>query len=310
MEPLIEVHDLRKTYNGDAAVDGLSFSVRPGEVFALVGPDGAGKTTTIRLICGVLKIDEGSVSLAGYDVHRQTEQARAHIGYLAQRFSLYHDLTVMENLRFFAEIRGMSAKEWMPRSKEILEFVDLEEFSDRRAGELSGGMKQKLGLATALVHRPQILLLDEPTGGVDAVTRQAFWKLIIRLLRQGVAVLLSTPYMDEASRCSRVGFMSRGRLLIEGSPSEIVRHLEGRVIELVGAPRRLVERLSRCDPQVENVQMFGDRLHLRVAPGTTEDVIARVRTSVLSEGGTIKRLRPIAPGVEDVFIELLEGEGR
>jgi ABC-2 type transport system ATP-binding protein len=214
----------------------------------------------------------------------------------------------MENLRFFAEVRGMSEKEWMPRSKEILEFVDLEEFSDRRAGELSGGMKQKLGLATALIHRPQILLLDEPTGGVDAVTRQAFWKLIIRLLRQGVAVLLSTPYMDEASRCSRVGFMSRGRMLIEGSPSEIVRHLEGRVIELVGAPRRLVERLSRCDPQVEDVQMFGDRLHLRVAPGTTEDVIARVRTSVLSEGGTLKRLRPIAPGVEDVFIELLEGK--
>lgn len=309
METLIEARDLRKTFNGDTAVDGLSLSVRAGEVFALVGPDGAGKTTTMRLICGAMQIDEGAVTLAGYDIHRQTEQARSQIGYLAQRFSLYHELTVIENLRFFAEVRGLSVKEWLPRSQEILEFVDLEEFSDRRAGMLSGGMKQKLGLAVALIHRPPILLLDEPTSGVDAVTRQAFWQLIIKLLRQGVAVLISTPYMDEASRCSRVGFMSRGRMLIEGSPSEIVRHFKGDVVELIGGPRRLVERLSRSDPQVENVQTFGDRFHLHVVPGTSKDVIARIKTSVSSEGGVIKRMRPIAPGLEDVFIELLEGGG-
>jgi ABC-2 type transport system ATP-binding protein len=309
LETLIEARDLRKTFDGVNAVDGLSISVKAGEVFALVGPDGAGKTTTMRLICGALQIDEGSVTLAGYDIHRQTEQARAQIGYLAQRFSLYHELTVIENLRFFAEMRGLPVKEWLPRSQEILEFVGLEEFSNRRAGVLSGGMKQKLGLAVALVHQPPILLLDEPTSGVDAVTRQAFWQLIIKLLKHSVAVLISTPYMDEASRCSRVGFMSRGRLLIEGSPSEIVRHSKWDVVELIGGPRRLVERLSRSDPQVEGVQTFGDRLHLRVAPGISKGVITRIKTSVSSEGGVIKRIRPISPGLEDVFIELLEGGG-
>ncbi|HEY69697.1 MAG TPA: ABC transporter ATP-binding protein [Anaerolineae bacterium] len=303
---MIRVNDLRRSFGDLRAVDGLSLSIQKGEIYALVGPDGAGKTTTLRLLCGALQPDSGHIHLAGIDLQRQTEQARALIGYLPQRFSLYAELTVLENLRFFAEVRGLPAEEWHPRSSEILDFVGLGEFADRRAGLLSGGMKQKLGLAAALVHHPKILLLDEPTGGVDPVTRQNFWQLIIRLLRQDVAVLISTPYMDEASRCHRVGFLQYGRLLIEGAPSEIVSRLEGRVLELVGTPRRLLKQIASDDPQVQNAHSFGDRLHLRIAAGSAETVMRRLGSAIAAQAGSIERLRPVKPGLEDVFLDLLE----
>ena len=207
MDLLIEANELRRSYGDLRAVDGVSVQVSSGEIYGLVGADGAGKTTCMRLLCGAILPDtqpggmKASIRIAGYDLSSRTEQARAHIGYLPQRFSLYEDLTVMENLRFFAEVRGLSSEEWKPRCMEILRFVGLDPFVDLRAGHLSGGMKQKLGLAAALVHRPRVLLLDEPTTGVDPVTRQDFWQLIIRLVvggeREAVAVLISTPYMDE-----------------------------------------------------------------------------------------------------------------
>ena len=181
MTALIETNHLHKSFGNTHAVDDLNLSVAAGEIYGLVGPDGAGKTTALRLLCGALRSDAGQTSITTYDIARQTEQARAQIGYLPQRFSLYEDLTVLENLRFFAEARGLPTVEWKPRCMEILEFVGLAEFINRRAGQLSGGMKQKLGLAAALVHRPRVLLLDEPTTGVDPVTRQDFWQLIIRL---------------------------------------------------------------------------------------------------------------------------------
>ena len=219
----------------------------------------------MRLLCGALRADSGEVTLAGHDLRRHLEQARAAIGYLPQRFSLYGELTVRENLQFFAEVRGLPLAEWEPRSREVLDFVGLAEFADRRAEALSGGMRQKLGLAAAMVHRPLILLLDEPTGGVDPVTRQSFWQLLIHLLRQGVAVLLSTPYMDEASRCGRVGFMNRGKLLAEGSPAELTRAMHDRVIEVSGGPRRVVEAAARRHSAVEDAQSFGEHVHLHVA---------------------------------------------
>ncbi len=308
MESLIEARDLRKTFGNTVAVDGLSLLVRAGEVYALVGPDGAGKTTTIRLLCGALRCDAGKISLGGVDLDSDIELARSLIGYLPQRFSLYGELTVVENLRFFAEIRGLPSKEWGPRSEEILEFVGLERFLDRRADALSGGMRQKLGLAAALIHRPRILLLDEPTGGVDAVTRQAFWQLLIRLLPQGVAVLISTPYMDEAARCIRVGFMKNGRLMIEGTPGELRRRLEGRVIELIAHPKRMIERLVHSDPRIVDMQMFGDRVHLRVAPRSGRRVIASLKKAGKKEGLRIEQIRMIKPSLEDVFIDLLEAE--
>ena len=223
--PQILVSHLSKSYGITRAVDDISFSVEAGEIYGLIGPDGAGKTTTMRLVCGALLPDMPKqppitqIQIDGVDILKNTDQARSQLGYLPQRFSMYEELTVLENLRFFAEVRGIPTRSWQPRCMEILEFVGLASFINRRAGQLSGGMRQKLGLAAALVHSPKVLLLDEPTTGVDPVTRQDFWQLIIRLVaEEGVAVLVSTPYMDEAGRCGQVGFMRLGKILVEGEP--------------------------------------------------------------------------------------------
>ena len=319
---LIEVTHLYRNFGDIQAVQDVSLSVAEGEIYGLVGPDGAGKTTVMRMLCGAYQPTSAagggeqpgplSIQVGGYDVLKQTEQARAQIGYLPQRFSLYEELTVLENLRFFAEARGLPSKEWQPRCMEILAFVGLDTFLDRRAGYLSGGMKQKLGLAAALVHRPHVLLLDEPTTGVDPVTRQDFWQLIIRLVAQegdggrGTAVLVSTPYMDEAARCTRIGFMSRGRLVMEGAPSTLRRRLEGRILELIGTPLPVLRRLALQEQGVEGVQMFGDRLHLRVEQGQAEAVMDRLAKRMPTEGGEISRLRLVPAQLEDVFMDLLE----
>lgn len=216
LSKLIHAIEITKRFGELCAVDQVSLTVNCGEIVGLVGADGAGKTTTLRLICGALKLDAGQIRIGGYDIQQQTEKARAQIGYLPQRFSLYEELTVMENIRFFAEARGVQREEWLPRCLDILKFVGLADFTERLAGKLSGGMKQKLGLAAALVHSPKVLLLDEPTTGVDPLTRQDFWQLIIRLAAQEqTAILVSTPYMDEASRCHRIHFMREGKILIE-----------------------------------------------------------------------------------------------
>jgi ABC-2 type transport system ATP-binding protein len=318
MDALIKALHLYKSYGETQAVGGLSLSVQAGEIYGLVGPDGAGKTTTLRLLCGALTPDRResepatTLEIAGFDVIRHTEQARAQIGYLPQRFSLYEDLTVLENIRFFAEVRGLSPAEWRPRCMEILHFVGLDPFIDRLAGFLSGGMKQKLGLAAALVHRPRALLLDEPTTGVDPVTRQDFWQLIIRLVNQSnhdggsVAVLVSTPYMDEAARCTRVGFLRGGRLLVEGTPVELRQRLEGRILELRGQPLSLLRRVALAEDGVEDAQMFGDRIHLRLRTEESGEVESRLREHIQAEGGEVARLRSIPPQLEDVFISLLE----
>ncbi len=302
---MISASHLSRAFGKTRAVDDVSLHVDAGEIYGLVGPDGAGKTTFIHLLCGAIRADAGEATIAGYPVARRPERARAQIGYLSQRFSLYEEMTVLENIRFFAEVRGLPAREWRPRCNEILAFVGLGEFGGRRAKLLSGGMRQKLGLAAALVHRPRILLLDEPTTGVDPLTRQDFWQLIIRLVsEEGVAVLVSTPYMDEASRCARVGFLHRGRLLVEGTPTELRARLQGRVLELAGQPLRELRRLSEAQAGVENVQMFGDRLHLRVSPGCACDVVARLQGAADRTPCTITRLRPVVAQLEDVFIAL------
>lgn len=306
MTVLIQTRGVRRSFGEHLAVAGVDLEVEGGELYGLLGPDGAGKTTMIRLLCGALAADSGSILLAGHDIERETDQARAQIGYLAQRFSLYGDLTVRENLQFFAQMRGLPRAAWEERANEILAFVGLEEFAGRRADALSGGMKQKLGLATALVHRPKILLLDEPTGGVDPVTRQSFWQLLVRLLRQGVAVLMTTPYMDEAARCTRVGFMQAGQILLKGTPTEIAGRLEGQVIELIGGPRRAIETAAERDQGIEAVQTYGDRFHLRVGPGQAEPVVQRFPELVRSLGGEVDSLHPIAPTLEDVFIAQID----
>ncbi len=307
MMTAITVENLHKSFGSSQAVAGLNLTVQEGEIYGLVGPDGAGKTTTMRLICGGFQADQGSVSIRGCDVAKYPEEARAQIGYLAQRFSLYGDLTVMENLRFFAEMHDRQTTAWKSRTQEVLAFVGLAEFADRLADHLSGGMKQKLGLATALVHRPRVLLLDEPTGGVDPVTRQDFWQLIIRIVSQeGVAVLISTPYMDEAARCTRVGFIHRGRMIVEDTPGQVAARLNGRILELAGEPREALRRVATSATDVEDVQVFGDRLHLRVKVGKADRVLAQLPQTLQTQGVTVQRIRSIPATLEDVFIELLE----
>jgi ABC-2 type transport system ATP-binding protein len=324
---LINATNLRKSFDETRAVDGVSLEVSAGEIYGLVGADGAGKTTTMRLLVGALKADSGQAEICGYDIERQTEQARSQFGYLSQRFSMYEDLTVLENIRFFAEVRGLRSDEWLPRCMEILEFVGLDKFTDRRAGQLSGGMKQKLGLASALVTKPRVLLLDEPTTGVDPVTRQDFWQLVIKLVStplhlppnsgnlggesrrdEGgeVAVLISTPYMDEASRCHRVGFMKNGRLIAEDTPSNLRARLNGRVLELRGSPINTLRHVAHKDVDVEDVQAFGDRLHIRVGEGKAKDVLSRLKSEIGSAGGHVDELRSVNPVLEDVFIALSE----
>lgn len=321
MHTLIEAQHLNKSFKPIKAVDDLSLQVTDGEIYGLIGPDGAGKTTTLRMLCGGLYPDHHHhaqadqapvIKIVGIDLLRHPEQGRAQIGYLAQRFALYEDLTVLENIRFFAEQRGLKSSDWMPRCLHILEFVGLAEFSKRRAGQLSGGMKQKLGLAAALVHQPRVLLLDEPTTGVDPVTRQDFWQLIIRLVgeRQAQdstpAVLVSTPYMDEAARCTRIGFMQQGRLVLEGAPTHIRQTLEGRIWELAGEPLPTLRRLAQGLPQVEDVQMFGERLHLRLKHAHTPGWAEEVSALITSQGYHLARLRPIQASLEDVFMSLLQ----
>jgi drug efflux transport system ATP-binding protein len=314
---LVSANNLKKYFGETHAVDGVSLKIQAGEVYGLVGADGAGKTTTMRLLVGALKADAGDINICGYDVTRQTEQARAQFGYLSQRFSMYEDLTVLENIRFFAEVRGLKSNEWLPRSLEILDFVGLEKFKDRRAGQLSGGMKQKLGLASALVTRPHVLLLDEPTTGVDPVTRQDFWQLVIKLVstplsnetngtEQGVSVLISTPYMDEASRCNRVGFMKNGKIIAEDTPSNLRALLNNRVLELRGSPLNVLRHAAHQDPDVEDVQAFGDRLHIRVREGKAQEVLSRLKSEIGNTGGQVDVLRSVPSTLEDVFIALSE----
>ena len=349
---LVQASNLKKSFGANHAVDGVNLNIAPGEIYGLVGSDGAGKTTTMRLLVGALRPDAGEINVCGYNVLKQVEGARSQIGYLSQRFSMYEDLSVLENIRFFAEVRGLSQKEWLPRCMEILEFVGLADFKDRRAGQLSGGMKQKLGLASALVTRPRLLLLDEPTTGVDPVTRQDFWQLVIKLVSQtsthvntytgrqvhkytgkqvntssaqtehatrnthpltpnsqlasSVSVLISTPYMDEASRCHRVGFMKAGKIIAEDSPSNLRARLNGRVLELRGDPINTLRHVAHQDKDVEDVAAFGDKLHVRVREGTAQAILNRLPEEIRAANATLHELRVVPPALEDVFIALSE----
>ena len=308
MEPetLLETRDLVKTFGSTRAVDGLNLQVRAGEMIGLVGPDGAGKTTTMRLLCGALPQDSGFISVAGYQVPAQVEKAREQLGYLAQRFSLYGDLTVKENLDFFGEVFEVPDQERKQRSIDLLRFAGLAEFADRPAAALSGGMQKKLGLACALVHRPKVLLLDEPTGGVDPVARQEFWQLLIGLLRGGSAVLVSTPYMDEAMRFNRVIFMNHGRALTSDAPRNLMATLSGRILELAAAPQMEARDIALQDEDVEDVHSFGGYLHLRVR--SADGPMTRIPARLKAAGVSVTHLLPVPATLEDVFIQLLEME--
>ncbi len=297
----LEIQSLSKTFGNITAVDNLSLSVNRGEMLALVGPDGSGKTTAIRMICGIVKPTSGSVSVMGFDVARQKEEVKNRIGYLSQKFSLYGDLTIDENIEFFAEIHGVYNYE--DRRNELLEFTRLTNFRDRLAEKLSGGMKQKLALACTLIHTPDIIFLDEPTTGVDPVSRRDFWKVLSALLRTGITIVMTTPYMDEAERCSRVALMDSGAILMTDTPDTLKKVMVGEVVEIVCSNIRQSFSLMKESALVKEVQAFGDRLNVIV--GSSSADMPPVLELLQSHSITVEDWRVVRPSLENVFISLL-----
>ncbi len=300
-QPVIEILGLSKNFGEVRAVEGLRFGVRPGEMFGLVGPDGAGKTTTIRMLCGILTPSSGTAVILGHDVVREPDLVKREIGYLSQRFSLYGDLSIDENIEFFAEINGVTR--YHDRREELLEFTRLKPFRDRLAERLSGGMKQKLALACTLVHTPRVLFLDEPTTGVDPVSRRDFWRILQSLLGEGITIVMSTPYLDEAERCNRVALLNQGMALRIDTPEALRREMEGEVLEIVCEPVRKGFSALRGRPEVLEVQAFGDRLNVIVRSAKRD--LPAVERQLRGAGVVTTAVRSINPTLENVFISLL-----
>jgi ABC-2 type transport system ATP-binding protein len=307
-EPAIRFDRVTKRYGAVMALQSLSLDVQAGEMFGLIGPDGAGKTTSIRLMGGLLRPDEGRVAVLGRDPVAEHRAITGAIGYLSQRFSLYGDLTIDENIAFFAEIHGV--KRFEAARDRLLEMTQLTPFRARRADRLSGGMKQKLALACTLVHEPRVLLLDEPTTGVDPVSRREFWKLLSEFLARGLTILMATPYLDEAERCARVALLHEGRLLALDRPAELQTVLRGQLLEVTtDGGRPPVDALTRV-PGVADVQLFGDRVHVRLAGISQAQGADAVREALRGRGRSEPDVRPIPASLEDVFIELIgRGQG-
>jgi len=301
MESIIEIDNLFKSYGTIRALNGISLDVKPGEMFGLVGPDGAGKTTTIRILCGLLLADKGNVKLMGRDIVKERKSIQNHIGYLSQRFSLYGDLSVDENIEFFADIHNV--KNYNARRNELLEFTRLLPFRDRLADRLSGGMRQKLALACSLIHKPQILFLDEPTTGVDPVSRRDFWKILAGLLKEGITIFMSTPYLDEAERCNRVAMMNNGEVIALDMPGKIKESMNKKVIELVCDPIRTAYDIIKNKTGYE-AQMFGDRINIVL--DDIEKDYKIIQELLVAAGVQITDIRPVTPSLENVFIHLIK----
>jgi len=302
----IRAEGLTKRFPGVTAVDRLSFTAVAGEIFGLVGSDGAGKTTTLRMLAGVLPADEGSARVAGFDVMRDPEAVKPHISYMPQRFGLYEDLTVDENIRFYADLFGIPRRQREERSARLLAASGMMEFRGRLAGQLSGGMKQKLGLTCALIHTPRVLLLDEPTTGVDPVSRRDFWRLLYLLLAEGVTILISTAYLDEAERCHHLALLHEGRLLACDTPARLKSQLPGAVIAVISArPREVRDELTHA-PGVSSLVMVGDGVHLVV--DDAERRLPELRQRLETSGLPFDRISRVTPTIEDLFVASVQTE--
>ncbi len=307
----IETYELTRVFDTVEAVREVTLQIAPGQIFGLIGPDGAGKTTLIRMLATVLPPSRGDARVLGWDVRRDAERIREQIGYMPQQFSLYGDLSVWENLNFFADVHGVRGRARRERLERLLRFARLDRFRDRRARHLSGGMQKKLALACALVHRPRLLLLDEPSTGVDPVSRREFWDLLADLLGEGVTILVSTPYMDEAERCAQVALMYEGRILVQDTPEAIIGRLPGRLVEVHLQPatdgrlpvRRARQALSAVTAALD-VQVHGDRLRLLVPDPPS--VIPAVRTALEQAQVPFATVFEARPHLEEAFIFLLK----
>ena len=301
----LQLDRVTKRYGSVTAVSDLSFEVEPGEMFGLIGPDGAGKTTTIRLLCGLLHADGGSVRVMGHDPVREHDVVTRSVGYLSQRFSLYGDLSIDENIAFFAEIHDLW--NYDERRRRLLELTNLLPFRSRLADRLSGGMKQKLALSCTLIHEPRVILLDEPTTGVDPVSRREFWKLLAEFLEQGITILVSTPYLDEAERCHRVALLHEGRLLSLDTPDRLRRSLPGQMVEAIVEDQPRAVTMISAHAAVADVHVFGERIHVRLKPSVTEDGAVLVHAALTSAGQGVQSTRVVPASLEDVFIAQLSG---
>jgi len=300
---IIETHDLTRAFKTVVAVDGLTLQIRPGEIFGLLGPDGAGKTTTIRLLAALMDPTRGWARVAGFDTVREPEPIKRRIGYMAQRFNLYGDLSVWENLNFFADVFEVRGEERKERIERLLNFSRLAEFRDRRAAHLSGGMQKKLALACTLIHTPEIIFLDEPTTGVDPVSRREFWDILGELHLRGITLVVSTPYMDEAERCSRVGLIYQGQMVVCDTPEAVKAMTEGELIALWPSDVRRGQAVLRGLEGVLEVQIYGDQL--RVFGHDGDELMARMRAVLAAEGIEVKDMRRARPRMEEAFISLI-----
>jgi ABC-2 type transport system ATP-binding protein len=299
----IRTSGLTKSFGQLTAVNALTLTVQTGELFGLVGPDGAGKTTTMRLLTSVMDPTSGDAWVLGRHTVRESERVKEEIGYMSQRFGLYPDLTVEENLNFYADVFEVPAKGRDQKMNDLLSFSNLTPFKRRHAGKLSGGMKQKLGLACTLIHTPKVLFLDEPTGGVDPVSRRDFWRILYQLLRQEVTIFVSTAYLDEAERCNRVGLIHKGRLLAADSPDRIKNLMQGTVLEILAPQPRKVEALLQHELPEATAGIFGDRVHVVVKDRETG---IRAIEKILKENQyPLNEIRVIEPSLEDVFVSIL-----
>jgi ABC-2 type transport system ATP-binding protein len=302
---IIRVDGLTRRFGTIAAIDNLSFEVRRGELFGIVGPDGAGKTTLLRMLAGVLRPTSGDAAIDGVSVARAPERVKHSIAYMSQRFGLYADLTVAENLDFYADLYHVPRSERMERKKRLFQFSNLEPFQDRLAGKLSGGMKQKLGLSCALIHQPEVLLLDEPTFGVDPISRRDLWIIIHERVAEGVTVVVSTSYMDEAERFDRVAFLHEGHLIALDTPAQLLREIGGEILSVTARPAVKAKEICTKVPGVKRAVVFGDKLHLTV--DSAEIAKSTVRAGLAAAGIEIVVIAQIAASLEDVFIERTEG---
>jgi ABC-2 type transport system ATP-binding protein len=300
---ILALKNITRKFGSTTAVDNLTLEIEQGELFGLIGPDGAGKTTAMRLMLGILKADSGEGSVGDFDLRRQPESVSTLTGYVSQRFSLYGDLSVEENLALFADLYGVPESDRLPRLERLMQFSRLEPFKQRLARNLSGGMRQKLALSCALIHTPKLLLLDEPTTGVDPLSRRDLWKLLFDLWQEGVTIIVSTPYMDEAERCSRVGFLNHGKLIATGRPDDLRRAFRGTILEVFPDQRFVAKDALAANPHIADVNLFGEGLHLTITddPASAE---AETRRTLESRGIAIRELRRVEPTIEDVFFQL------